>query len=350
MQRSIEQIVSEIVEATDCYLKIPAVVGYEKPLLDHLYEDYQALGYDAIRSDNIVRVSGNSPESAYLSAHVDRHGIVSIGKGDYRYAAHAIKNYKYDENEAAEALSQLEGICEQFETEHVYAYGRWTGEEITTGSVDHCHYCTKRSNLVFRIKDMEVMPEGIPVAYRHDKLDKGNGYLSGQIDNVMSVGLIYGLFKAGFQGTAIFTTEEEIGKSWKHLSLFFNQQGIETDQLLVLDTSPYDSSEPADSGKVVLRNRDSFGSFNISLVETLKQSATSLDIPIDIKDETLRAQGKKDDQLGRTELGRIIHENKGRWTGATVQIPTFNYHTNKESTTKLAIENVLKLLITNLRI
>ena len=117
-----------------------------------------------------------------------------------------------------------------------------------------------------------------------------------------------------------------------------------------MDTSPYDSSEPADSGKVVLRNRDSFGSFNISLVETLKQSATSLDIPIDIKDETLRAQGKKDDQLGRTELGRIIHENKGRWTGATVQIPTFNYHTNKESTTKLAIENVLKLLITNLRI
>ena len=306
-------------------------------------DEYRALGYTVIRDDNIVAVSGGKPDSAYLSAHIDRHGILSIGKGDYRYAAHAVKNYKYDEDTASETLSSLEGVCEQFKSEHVYAYGRWSGDVISKGQVKLCHYCTKRSNLVFKMGKMDKMPEGIPIAYHHDALEK-DGYISGQIDNAISVGLIYGLFKAGFQGTAFFTAEEEIGKSWKHLSNFLNKKNIETDKLIVLDTSPYNNSEQADSGTVILRNKDSFGKFNASLVQDLKQSCIALDLPFDMKDETLLAQGKSDSQLGRTELGRLIHENNGRWTGATAQIPTFNYHTNNESTTKLALGNILRLL------
>jgi len=340
---NIEDIVSTIIAKTDEYLKIPSVVAHEKPFLDRLRKDYEDLGLTVIRDDNIVAVSGNAPNNHILSAHVDRHGILSIGGGDYRYAAHAVKNYKYDEDTASENKSHLEEICTMFESEKVYAYGRWSGDVIASGQVELCHYCTGRSNLIFNIKGMEEMPEGIPVAYAHDTVEKGD-YIAGQLDNVLSVGLIYGLFQAGFQGTAFFTAEEEIGKSWKHLSAYMNANDIKSDRLIVLDTSPYDSSTNADEGKIVLRNRDSFGAFNTDMVEKIKATCDKLDLPYDVKDETLLAMGKKENQLGRTELGRLIHEHKGRWSGATVQIPTFNYHTNNESTTKLAIGNVLQLL------
>lgn len=338
-----DAIISAIINKTDEYLKIPSVVGHERPFLDHLYKEYKGLGYKAVREDNIVAVSGDDPSSHYISAHIDRHGILSIGGGDYRYAAHAIKNYKYDEETASEKLSHLEGVCDQFKKEPVYAYGRWSGDVIAKGHVELCHYCTKRSNLIFKIDGMEEMPEGIPVSYMPECLEK-DGYIEGQLDNVLSVGLIYGLFKAGFQGTAIFTAEEEIGKSWKHLSGFLNSRNIETDSLIILDTSPYDTSAYADEGKIALRNRDSFGAFNPDVVNALKSACDTHGLAYDIKDETLIAEGRKEDQIGRTELGRLVHEHKERWNGATVQTPTFHYHTNHESTTRLAIGNVLQLL------
>lgn len=339
----LEHIVSKIITKTDEYLKVPSVVGHEKPFLDHLRQEYEALGYAVIRADNIVAVSGNDPDSVYLSAHVDRHGILSIGNGDYRYAAHAVKNYKYDEDTNSTNMSLLQNICTQFEAEKIYAYGRWSGDVIASGGVEECHFCTMRSNLIFNIEDMDDMPEGIPVAYAHDCVEKGD-YIAGQLDNALSVAVISGLFEAGFQGTAIFTAEEEIGKSWKHLAGFMQSHDIETDRLIVLDTSPYDTSDYADAGKIVLRNRDSLGVFNASMVNGLKKTCEALNLAFDVKDETLTALGKKENQLGRTELGRLIHEHKNRWSGATVQIPTFNYHTNNESTTRLAICNVMGLL------
>lgn len=340
----LEKIVSNIIAKTDEYLKVPSVVGHEKPFLDHLYNEYKELNYTTIREDNIVAVSGDKPDSAYLSAHVDRHGILSIGDGDYRYAAHAVKNYKYDEDTASENTSHLQNICTQFESEKVHAYGRWSGDVITSGTVQRCHFCGTRSNLIFNIEDMAEMPEGIPVAYAHDSVER-DGYIAGQLDNALSVAVISGLFEAGFQGTAIFTAEEEIGKSWKHLSGFMHSRDIETDRLIVLDTSPYDTSDYADTGKIVLRNRDSLGVFNAPMVGELKKTCEMLELAFDVKDETLAALGKKENQLGRTELGRLIQEHKGRWSGATVQISTFNYHTNNESTTRLAINNTVRLLV-----
>lgn len=339
----IEQILASVIAKTDEYLKIPSVVGHEKPFLDHLHGEYEALGYTVIRDDNIVSVSGKNPDSFILSAHVDRHGILSIGGGDYRYAAHAVKNYKYNEETSSEKQAHLEDICRMFDSEDVYAYGRWSGDIITSGQVKLCHYCSDRSNLIFKIEGMDEIPEGIPVSYAHDSVEKDD-YIAGQLDNALSVALIYGLFEAGFQGTAVFTAEEEIGKSWKHLANFMNAREIETDRLIVLDTSPYSDSSHADEGIIVLRNRDSFGAFNIDMVTALKATCDRLNLAYDLKDKTLMAQGKTETQLGRTELGRLIDETKRRWDGATVQIPTFNYHTNRESTTKSAISNALTLL------
>ena len=338
-----EQFLSRIITKTDGYLKVPSVVGHEKPFLDNLYDEYHKIGKTALRDDNIVAVSGDNPESFILTAHIDRHGIVSIGDGDYRYAAHAVKNYKYDEGTATKKLSQLEKLCTQFEHEDVYAYGRWSGNSIAHGQVQTCHFCTKRSNLFFKIENMIKMPEGIPVAYTHGCLEK-EGYISGQIDNAISIGLIYGLFEAGFEGTAIFTAEEEIGKSWKHLGNFLQARGLQTKKLVVLDTSPYDKQSYVDEGYVVLRNRDSTSQFNKELTTVLKNICQQQKLPYDVKDETLLKKGKTKNQLGRTELGRLVHEYDGRWNGTTLQIPTFNYHTNNETTTRQALSNVFTVL------
>ena len=337
-----DQILSKIIAKTDEYLHIPSVVGHEKPFLDALFDDYQKMGKTVLRDDNIVAVSGKHPESFILTAHIDRHGIVSIGNGDYRYAAHTVKNYKYDEDTTAK-LSQLEKLCTQFEHEEVYAYGRWSGKSVAKGQVRTCGFCAERANLIFNIENMPKMPEGIPVAYAHGCLEE-DGYIAGQIDNAISVGLIYGLFEAGFEGTAIFTAEEEIGKSWKHLGSFLHARKWQSQKLIVLDTSPYDKQSYVDEGYVVLRNRDSTSKFNQELTNRFKDICQKNMLPFDVKDETLLKLGKTKNQLGRTELGRLVHEYDGRWNGTTLQIPTFNYHTNNETTTRKALSNVFAVL------
>ena len=61
-----------------------------------------------------------------------------------------------------------------------------------------------------------------------------------------------------------------------------------------------------------------------------------------MKDEHLEVQGKT---LGITELGHIVDKTNGRYNGATVQLPTTNYHSNHETTSELATENFYKTLL-----
>jgi len=347
-QNEVSALAALVSEKTQEYLRIPSVVAHEKPFLDYLAREYAGLGYSVKRVKNIMAVYGNDPTSGYFSAHVDRHGILSIGGGDYRFAAHAVKNEKYGEDTNVR-LKQLEGICGHFFNEKVFAYDRLSGDILGEGTVEMCFFCTGRSNLIFQINGMAEMPEGTPVGYYPP--ESQNGYeISGQTDNALSVALIYALFAAGFQGTAIFTAEEEIGKSWQHLAGFLDLEGITEKNLIVLDTSPYDDRTFADIGAITLRNRDSNGMFNTDLVSRLKDLCQEKCLPITVKDEILLAQGKTESQLGRTELGWLVKVYNGRWNGATVQVPTFNYHTNAETTTVVAVENTLTLLLSHLNL
>lgn len=48
--------------------------------------------------------------------------------------------------------------------------------------------------------------------------------------------------------------------------------------------------------------------------------------------------------FGSTELGRLISAADGDITGTTIQLPTFGYHSNSETTSTLAIDHLLRLL------
>jgi putative aminopeptidase FrvX len=178
-----------------------------------------------------------------------------------------------------------------------------------------------------------------------------DGYISAQLDNVVSVAVLIHLFRKGFQGTALFTAEEESGKSWRYALSWFQRQQKTTQRLLVLDTSPYPTTEAASAQDVVLRRKDLGGEFSPFMTEELEGICRELRVSHSYKDEyveRMNATRTKPLSLGRTELGRLIAATDGQITGTTLQIPTTGYHTTSETASLRSVAAVLRLLETYL--
>jgi len=331
-----------VVRKTIEYLAVPSVVGHEEYFFRYLAQDFENLGLSVTPGEGILEISGNQPYSSIISAHADRHGLISIGNGEYTYAAQHIKKEKYNE-ESVSSKNVLKAISDRFEDEIVFAYDPKTGDRLGEGEIETCDPCLADGNSIFYVRGMDEMPKNIPIGYARTAKSDGN-ILKGQIDNVVSLGIIYVLFQNGFQGTALISAEEEIGKSWIHLIKWLKEKKLETKELIILDTSPYRETAPVEAHMIVLRNRDKSASFNNTLVQKIKQRATDLLLPFQMKDEYFLEQGLKIPDLGSTELGRIIENSEGRWSGATVQIPTIEYHTSYETTNRGCIESFYALL------
>ncbi len=334
----IEIVIAKTME----YLSVPSVVGHETIFLDYLQKDMTALGLHACRYPGLLEVHGNDEHSAVICAHIDRHGLISLGKGEYAYAAQYIKEIKYGEANRS-SRKEIESLGKRFAGEMVLAYDPKTGQHLGEGVIEVCHPMVLMGEALFYVQGMKAAKQNVPVAYARTAREQ-DGYIKGQIDNAMSIGVIYSLFRDGFQGTVLFSTEEEIGKSWIHITDFLKKTRVKTQNLLVIDTSPYADSAPIDEGLVILRNRDKSAWFNPEMTYLLKLRCDQLGIPYQFKDEVLLAKGKTVDQLGSTELGKIILNTKKEWTGASVQIPTMMYHTSNETTSRKAIRNYYHLL------
>ncbi len=334
----IETVIAKTME----YLGVPAVVGYEQFFLDYLRKDFEALGLSSIKHDGVLEVFGARPHAAIVCAHIDRHGLISLGKGEYAYAAQYVKEIKYGEANRS-SRKELESLGRRFAGETVFSYDPKTNEKLGEGVIEVCHPLMLMGEALFFIQGMKAARHDTPVAYARTAREQ-EGYLKGQIDNALSLGVVYALYKSGYQGTTLFSTEEEIGKSWLHIAAYLKKTKTDNKTLLVLDTSPFAEAKPIDDGAIVLRNRDMSARFNPSLVNALKTRCRVLEIPCLVKDEILLARGKSVDQLGSTELGRLIQNTKKKWSGATVQIPTMMYHTSNETTSRRAIRNYFHFL------
>ncbi len=324
------------------YLKIPSVVGHEAFFLNYLKEDFEKLGLSVTQHNGLLEISGSKPYSNIITAHTDRHGLISIGDDKYAYAAQIIKQKKYNAT-SPYTEKTLKAIQERFIGEDVLAYCPKTGHILDHGIIMGTQTDDFTGQSYFIIDGMVINNPDIPIAYARNAENQGD-LLRGQIDNVVSLGIIYCLFQNGFLGTALLTCEEEIGKSWTFLQEWFEKQSIETKNLLVLDTSPYREKNPIQESVVVLRNRDKSGIFHADLIQEIKRRCTKLSLNYQIKDEYFLAQGLEIDDLGSTELGRLVLETQGRWNGATLQIPTTEYHTSYETTSRGCIESFYRLL------
>lgn len=310
--------------------------------MEALKRDYERMGLSVSIFPGLLVISGKNPHTSIVCAHLDRHGLISVGGGNYVYAASHIKEIKYGEANKP-AITELNSIAKRFIGEPVYAYDPQTGMRLGDGYIEESDAEVIDGEMVFHIHGMPDLPSETPVAYAR-KARFEDGFLKGQIDNAISLGVIQALFQNGFQGTALLSCEEEIGKSWIPLAEYLKAHKLHSQNLIVLDTSPYTDPEPIEVGRVIFRNRDYSEAFNPSFVSQLKDRAGALELPYQVKDEYLLAQGKTVEQLGSTELGRLLKGANRQWSGATVQIPTMMYHTSNESTSLAAISNYYRFL------
>ncbi len=333
-----------ILKQTRNYLAVPSVVGYEQLFLKKLREDFEALNLKVTPYEGLLCIEGDAPLSATLSAHIDRHGLIANGIGELEYAAYRVKENKYDTSSEIKKSMWLK-IRDRFNGEMVYAYDPVTGEKKSRGIISSGYFCPVRENYVFNVENLKSLSENTPVSFS-DLCPVEDHQISGQLDNVISVGIGYALYKNGFKGTLLLTTEEEIGRSWEHILNYYQTTKQSTQKLLVLDTSPFSKDDKIDDSSVVLRNKDNNGSFNPAFTELVKHKCQDLGIPYIVKDEfvTQKSTSKGRINLGNTELGRLITESKGNINGTTIQLPTIGYHSNKEEASFPAISNIFNLL------
>lgn len=329
-----------VVLKTAEYLKIPSVVGFEQHFLNYLKNDFEQLGLTTTMHKGLLEVSGQAPFSNIITAHTDRHGLLSLPNNEYAYAAEIIKQRKYDEDSKA-TRQTLDAIRQRFVGEDVIAYNPETGETIAEGTIQKVRI--DQDDHIFSIFGLSDLDQNTPVAYARST-EVLDDYLKGQIDNVVSLGLIYVLYQNGYQGTALLTTEEEIGKSWRYLNKWLDANAPNNQNLFVLDTSPYRENKPIKEHLITLRYRDKSGVFNKDLTDKIMERCDNLSLPYQVKDQYFLDQGLEIKDLGSTELGRLVMETQGNQNGCTIQVPTTEYHTSYETTSKGCIENVYRLL------
>lgn len=314
----------------------PSVVGAEHSFFRVLQRELEERGAQVTWYEGLLVAQGSRPDQLMLSAHIDRHGLVCTGPNEFQYAAF-VAGSRSDllGNSVDEQL--MRKIVDRFQHTPVFAYEPWSGAYRGQGKIEHAYICEHRNNLIFELAGLEHLVAGTPVAFT-DKVRVSEQALSGQLDNVLTAAALVYLFELGFQGTAFFTAQEEAGKSWRYLLEWFRRFGGSTNQLVVVDTSPFPDFDSAAQQHLVLRHKDANASFNAELTADLERACQSAGISVLYKDTYVEeknrlaaAKGENPMSLGSTEMGRIIAASKGLVDGTTLQIPTSGYHTMDES-------------------
>lgn len=326
-------------------LRQPSVVGAEHAFFRVLQRALEERGAQVTWYEGLLVAQGRKPDSIHFSAHIDRHGLICTGPSEFQYAAF-VTGARSDllGNSVSETL--MLKVADRYAGLNVYAYEPWSGSYRGGGVITGTRICPQRNNLIFEINDLDHLVAGTPIALS-DKLKVDSAKLSGQLDNVLSAALLIHLFGTGFEGTAFFTAQEEAGKSWRYLLEWYRRFGNETNNLIVLDTSPFESEKDIEQVSVILRNQDANAVFSQQTTANLEKYCHSMGIKYLYKDSYIEQRNKERTEsktLGSTELGRIISASNGLVTGTTLQIPTTNYHTLYETASISACEDILELM------
>jgi len=326
-------------------IRTPSVVGAEHPFFILVKRELEEINIEVEYYDGVLVAKGSDPTSGYISAHADRHGLICTGHNEFQYAAFIAKN-QADLTGNSNSEELLQNFTNRFVNEKVQAYEPWSGSYLGLGTIESAFLCQRRNNIIFKVDGFEHLFPGTPIGFV-DNLKINDDLVSAQLDNVISIAIIIYMYHLGYKGTAFFTASEEAGKSWRFLLEYFRRFDISTNELLVLDTSPYKNVEDINQLDVVLRNRDENGVFRSPLKNKIKTICIKNKINYHFKDAYLKnmmKQNGKKGSLGVTELGRIINATKGNIQGTTLQLPTIGYHTVEETTTTKSIKSTLFIL------
>ena len=337
--------IDEFLNLLRALVREPSVVGVEDAFFRVLRRELEEYPITVTRYNGLLVAQGDDPESVFLSAHVDRHGLLATGPNEFQYAAFIAGN-RGELNGDSVSEQFMETIASRFDGQRVQAHFPYAGSYLGQGIITQAHVCSSRNNLIFEVEGLEYVQPGVPVSFL-DRLHVEDGLISAQLDNVVSVAMLIDLIRSGFRGTAFFTAGEEAGRSWRFLVEWFQRHSMQTDRLIVLDTSPFSTVEEVSQQNVVLRNRDSTADFDGPLTEELVGYCEALGISYRFKDryvEKLNQDREKPLSLGRTELGRVIQATGGAIRGTTLQLPTSAYHTTNETAEITSVSAMLRLL------
>ncbi len=340
---------SKFLDILKMLIRQPSVIGHEDAFFRVLQRELEEIGVNVQRYHGVLVAQGDRPESLFLSAHIDRHGLLCTGPNEFQYAAFIAGNQ--GENMSGSASdNMLHTIEDRFQGQRVQAHLPYVGTYLGQAEITHSYICPERKNLIFELDGLDFLEPGTPVSFL-DRLSVVGNLMSAQLDNVVSAAMMIYLFRQGFQGTGMFTAQEESGRSWRYALAWFQRERLTTQRLVVLDTSPYATREHADAQQVTLRHQDANGPFSTAMTQELVDRCDSLGIAYGFKDEYIEEQNKtrrRPYPLGRTELGRIVTATEGAINGTTLQIPTTEYHTATETAALSAIAGTLKLLMSYL--
>ena len=331
------------------FLDTPSVVGAENLLQKQIEQECTKLGLKTKHYLGLTQVEGTNPDSHCISIHIDRHGLACTGPNEYQYAAFLAK-YGYDNRVDSISKQTYNILLERFIDQAVFAYAPHSGEKYGNGKISSASYWPERENVFFEIENIGEVPTGYAIAYEQELQNDGS-HIAAQLDNVLMLAVALDLFKSGYQGTALFTCQEEAGRSWYYIREYFLRKKTSPKNLLILDTSPFDDQKTADNQGIVLRNKDTSASFNSEFTEKIAQSCQDLNLKFSFKDEyidqknaLLTKAGNSTLSYGRTELGRLIQGTNGNITGTSIQVPSTGYHTDSEKVSINLVEDCIKLL------
>lgn len=335
----------EFLEILQQLIREPSVVGSEDSFFRVLRRELEEVGAEVNHYYGVLVAQGSNPHDLMLSAHIDRHGLLCTGPNEFQYAAFIAGNQGELTGDSV-SEQMLNTIENRFQGQRVQAHVPYTGTYIGQGHITRSYICPERRNLIFEVDGLEHLQPGTPIAFL-DRLQFSDGYISAQLDNVISAAILVFLFRCGFQGTAFFTAQEESGRSWRHALSWFQRHQLATERLIALDTSPYHNREAADAQQVTLRHKDASAEFAVGITQELAERCEQMGITYSYKDDYIEAQNKvraKPYSLGRTEMGRLIAATHGAVSGTTLQIPTTDYHTPNETASLASVAAMIRLL------
>ncbi|MGF1603994.1 MAG: peptidase M42 [Thermosynechococcaceae cyanobacterium] len=327
-------------------IREPSVVGNEDSFFRVLRRELEEVGVEVQQYHGVLVAQGNRPHELFLSAHIDRHGLLCTGPNEFQYAAFIAGNQGENMGDSA-SEHLLHTIEDRFQGQRVQAHFPYTGTYLGQGEITRSYICPERNNLIFEVDGLDFLQPGTPISFL-DRLQIDGELISAQLDNVVSAALLIYLFRQGFQGTGLFTAQEESGRSWRYTLSWFQRQCLTTQRLVILDTSPYATREDANAQQITLRHKDANGPFCPAMTQELVTRCEKLGLSYGFKDEYIALQNETRDKpypLGRTELGRVVTATGGAINGTTLQIPTTEYHTATETASLSAIAGVLQLLM-----
>ncbi|MEZ6088834.1 MAG: peptidase M42 [Pirellulaceae bacterium] len=337
--------IEELLHLLRALIREPSVVGMEDAFFRVIRRELEEYPVTVTRYHGLLVAQGKQPTSAYVSAHVDRHGLMCTGPREFQYAAFIAGN-RGELNGDSISEQFMELIAGRFRGQRVQAHAPYAGSYLGQAVITDSYICPRRKNLIFELDGLDFLQPGTPVSFL-DRMKQSSEHVSAQLDNVVSVAMLIELIRLGFQGTALFTAGEESGRSWRFAAEWFQRHDLQTDRLIVLDTSPFPTTEELEMQDVVLRNRDSNAQFDVDLTSHLVELCDQLKISFRFKDryiEELNRSREKPSSIGRTELGRLISATSGNVRGTTLQLPTSSYHTQTETARISSLSAMMRLL------